>query len=75
MSCLNIVLNRDNPMSKNSCYWPELICFSTDLFDTQKTIISNQSESCDWFTQHAKLEDDKKSVNRYSSYSPLTIWY
>ena len=75
MNCLNIVLNRDNPMTKNSCYWSELICFSTDLFDAQNTMISNQSQSCDWFIQHAKLEDDKKSVNHYSSYSPLTIWY
>ncbi|CAF4953286.1 unnamed protein product [Rotaria sp. Silwood1] len=42
INCLNILLNRDDNIQNKRFYWTKLIYFSTELFQTHKSIISNE---------------------------------
>ncbi|CAF4619718.1 unnamed protein product [Rotaria sp. Silwood1] len=75
INCLNILLKQEDNIKKTSCYWTELICFSTQLFYVHKRIISNESQLHDWFIRYSNLTCHKNFLDNYRSSSTLTIWY
>ncbi|CAF3479703.1 unnamed protein product [Rotaria sp. Silwood1] len=74
IDCLNIVRNREDNIQQKSYYWTELVCFSTQLCDLHKHIISNESQLYDWFIQYINLTYHKNSI-KDGRVSTLTIWY
>ncbi|CAF3164640.1 unnamed protein product [Rotaria sp. Silwood2] len=75
INCFNIVFNQDDNIKKKSCYWSELIFFSTKLFHVRTSIISNESQLYNSFIRYTNLKDPKHFFHPHCPFSTLTIWY
>ncbi|CAF1319903.1 unnamed protein product [Rotaria sordida] len=56
INCLNILRDRENNITTKSCYWTELIYFSTKLCGIHTDIISKNRQLYDWLIQYTNLK-------------------
>jgi hypothetical protein len=74
INCLNILFNQNDNIKNKSCYWSELVCFSTDLYGKHGSIISNESQLYDLFIRDTNLKYHKHFFDAHPYFSTLAIW-
>jgi hypothetical protein len=74
IACLKRLFHRGDDTEKKSCFWPELIHFSTGLVYHQLNSIWNDKKLFDWFIENTDLKYHKYPFHVQYFFSTISIW-